>query len=208
MPDRVFSDEEREALRKIMLEAGFPLIKEYGVTHTTITKITYVAGIAKGTFYHFWKNKEEYLADLIRYHRQKMLPLFIGEDVLSGKRKLGREDARIFFHYLVDKEKSIYANMTLEDEAKLFSKTSDFEPDEKKESSIAIKLLSALDGVRQDIDLLLLANMIKILVISAEAKEELHASVYDKTIDTLIDKILDLIFEEGCENNEKNKRNR
>lgn len=50
--------------------------------------------------------------------------------------------------------------------------------------------------------------MIKILVISAEAKEELHASVYDKTIDTLIDKILDLIFEEGCENNEKNKRNR
>ncbi len=84
-------------------------------------------------------------------------------------------------------------------EAKLFSNTSDFEPDEKKERYIANKLLSTLEGVRQDIDLLLLANMIKILVISAEAKEELHASVYDKTIDILIDKILDLIFEEGCE---------
>ena len=116
MPDRVFTDEQREKLRTVMLEAGFPLIKECGVTHTTITKITDAAGIAKGTFYHFWKNKEEYLAELIRYHRQKMLPMLIGEDVLAGKRKLGREDARIYFRHLVDKEKSIYANMTLEDE--------------------------------------------------------------------------------------------
>jgi AcrR family transcriptional regulator len=179
------------------LEAGFPLIKEYGVTHTTITKITEAAGIAKGTFYHFWKNKEEYLADLIKYHRQKMLPKLIGEDVLSGKRKLGREDARIYFHHLVDKDMSIYAHMTLEDESNLIHKTSDFNPDEKKESSIAVNLLGFLEGVRPDVDFLLLANMTKILVLTAEAKEELHESVYEKTIDTLIDKILDLIFEKG-----------
>ncbi len=197
MPDRVFTDEQREKLRTVMLEAGFPLIKECGVTHTTITKITDAAGIAKGTFYHFWKNKEEYLAELIRYHRQKMLPMLIGEDVLAGKRKLGREDARIYFRHLVDKEKSIYANMTLEDESKLVSKTSDFDPDEEKESSIAKKLLSMLDGVRPDIDMLLLANMTKILVLTAEAKNELHASVYEKTIDTIIDGILNLIFEKG-----------
>ena len=197
MPDRVFTDEQREKLRTVMLEAGFPLIKECGVTHTTITKITDAAGIAKGTFYHFWKNKEEYLAELIRYHRQKMLPMMIGEDVLAGKRKLGREDARIYFRLLVDKEKSIYANMTLEDESKLVSKTSDFDPDEEKESSIAKKLLSMLDGVRPDIDMLLLANMTKILVLTAEAKNELHESVYEKTIDTIIDGILNLIFEKG-----------
>lgn len=197
MPDRVFTDEQREKLRTVMLEAGFPLIKECGVTHTTITKITDAAGIAKGTFYHFWKNKEEYLAELIRYHRQKMLPMLIGEDVLAGKRKLGREDARIYFRLLVDKEKSIYANMTLEDESKLVSKTSDFDPDEEKESSIAKKLLSMLDGVRPDIDMLLLANMTKILVLTAEAKNELHESVYEKTIDTMINGILNLIFEKG-----------
>ena len=94
MPDRVFTNEQRDELRIIMLEAGFPLIKEYGVTHTSISRITEVAGIAKGTFYHFWKNKEEYLADLIKYHRQKMLPQLIAPDVLAGKRKLGREDTK------------------------------------------------------------------------------------------------------------------
>ncbi len=50
MPDRVFTSEQRDELRMVMLETGFPLIKEYGVTHTTISKITDKAGIAKGTF--------------------------------------------------------------------------------------------------------------------------------------------------------------
>ena len=194
MPERVFTNEQRDELRTAMLEAGFPLIKEFGVTHTTISKITNAAGIAKGTFYHFWKNKEEYLVELIRYHRQKMLPLLISEAVLSGKRKLGREDARLYFRYLVDKENSIYAHLTLEDESKLMQNTSDFEPDEEKESFIASRLLGMLEGVRADVDLLLLANMTKILVLTAEAKDELHESVYEKTIDTIIDVIMDLIF--------------
>jgi len=197
MPDRVFTNEQRDELRLVMLEAGFPLIKEYGVTHTTITKITEAAGIAKGTFYHFWKNKEEYLADLIKYHRQKMLPQLIGPDVLAGKRKLGREDTRVYFHHLVDKDMSIYAHMTLEDESNLIHKTSDFDPDEEKESSIAVNLLGFLEGVKPDVDFLLLANMTKILVLTAEAKEELHETAYEKTIDTIIDGILDLIFEKG-----------
>ena len=197
MPDRVFTDEQRDELRTVMLEAGFPLIKEYGVTHTTISKITDAAGIAKGTFYHFWKNKEEYLAELIRYHRHKMLPLFVGEDVLSGRRKLGKEDVRKFFRLLIDPENSIYAHMTLEDESKLMQKTSDFAPDEAKESSIAVRLLNALEGVRPDVDLLLLANMTKILVITAEAREELHESAYERTIDSLIEGILDIIFVKG-----------
>jgi hypothetical protein len=39
--------------------------------------------------------------------------------------------------------------------------------------------------------------MTKILVLTAEAKNELHESVYEKTIDTIIDGILNLIFEKG-----------
>lgn len=195
MPDRVFTNEQKDELRTAMLEAGFPLIKEYGVTHTTISKLTNAAGIAKGTFYHFWKNKEEYLVTLIRYHRQKMLPLLLDEEVLSGKRKLGKEDVRLYFRYLVDKEKSIYAHMTLEDEALIMQKTSEFDPNEEKESNIASHLLNMIDGVKKDVDLLLLANMTKILVLTAEAKDELHESAYEKTIDTILDKIMELIFE-------------
>ena len=86
--------------------------------------------------------------------------------------------------------------MTLEDEAKLMHNTSDFEPDEDKESSVALHLFGMLEGVRNDVDMLLVANLLKILVLAAEARDELHESAYEKTIDTIIDEIMDLIFGE------------
>ena len=196
MPDRVFTVEDKEKLRLVMLEAGFPLIKQYGVLHTTVEKIADAAGIAKGTFYHFWKNKEEYLADLIRYHRVTTIPKIVGEDVLKGKRKLGREEVRSCLRAMVDKEISIYPYMTISDEARLMEKTNDFNPDEKKESAIAAGLLGYLQNVKKDVDLLLLANMVKVLVLTSEARDELHESTYEKTIDALIDCILDQIFED------------
>jgi AcrR family transcriptional regulator len=180
-----------------MLEAGFPLLKKYGMTHTTISKITEAAGIAKGTFYHFWKNKEEYMADLILYHRQKMIPVLISEDVLKGKRKLGEKDARKYLYAVVDEEISIYPHLTLEAEAKLFKNTDTFEPDIEKESAITGELLSHLDNVRKDVNLPLIANMTKLLVIASESRAELHEAVYKETIDTLVDTILNLIFERG-----------
>lgn len=195
MPTRVFTEEEKSQIKLTMLDAGFPLLKKYGMTHTTISKITETAGIAKGTFYHFWKNKEEYMADLILYHRHKMIPVLISEDVLNGKRKLGEEDARKYLHAVVDEEISIYPHLTLEDEAKLFKNTDTFEPDIEKESAITGELLRYLDNVRKDVSLPLIANMTKLLVIASESREELHEAVYKETIDTLVDTILNLIFE-------------
>ncbi|MBR2295095.1 MAG: TetR/AcrR family transcriptional regulator [Clostridiales bacterium] len=195
MPKRVIPEEERNSIKLTMLEAGFPLLKEYGMTHTTVSKLTEAAGIAKGTFYHFWKNKEEYMADLISYHRKKMIPLYIDGDVLAGKRKAGRDEVKRFLLAMIDEEVSIYAHMTLEDEAKLIRHTDAFLPDPVKESAIAVNLLDHVEGVREDADLPLIANMIKIFVIAAESREELQEEAYGRTVDTLAESILDLIFE-------------
>ena len=195
MPKRTFAEGEKDQLRITMLEAGFSLLKQYGMTHTTVAKITNVAGIAKGTFYHFWKNKEEYMAELIIYHRQKMIPVLIGDDVISGRRKLTEDDARIYLHNVVNDEISIYPHLTLEDEVRIFKNTDEFMPDIEKESAITRGLLGYLDNVREDVNIPLIANMSKILVLTSESKEELHKEVYRETIDTLIEAILDLIFE-------------
>ena len=85
MPTHIFTDEEKENLREQMLEAGFPLLKQYGMTHTSVAKITQAAGIAVGTFYSFWKNKEAYMADLIGYHRRKLMPVLMYKAQQSGK---------------------------------------------------------------------------------------------------------------------------
>lgn len=196
MPTRVFSEEEREQIRQQMLEAGFPLLKEYGMTHTSISKITEAAGIAVGTFYKFWKNKEAYMAELISYHAHKMMPGLIGAEAIAGKRKLGREDAARYLRAVVDENISIYPHMTLEDEAGLLRATNAFVPDLAKESAVAESLLQYLDHVRADVNLGLVANLTKVLVLTAESREELHESAYQETLEVQIDTILNLIFEE------------
>jgi AcrR family transcriptional regulator len=196
MPTRVFSEEERERIRQQMLEAGFPLLKEYGMTHTSISKITEAAGIAVGTFYKFWKNKEAYMAELISYHAHKMMPGLIGAEAIAGKRKLGREDAARYLRAVVDENISIYPHMTLEDEAGLLRATNAFVPDLAKESAVAESLLQYLDHVRADVNLGLVANLTKVLVLTAESREELHESAYRETLEVQIETILNLIFEE------------
>ena len=197
MPVRVFTQEEKDELRIKMLDAGFPLLKEYGMTHTSISKITKAASIGVSTFYNFWKTKEEYMTDLIHYHWRKNLPLLVGEDVLSGKRKIRRDEARRFFLMLVDEKVSIYPHMTLEDEYRLIKSSDRETPDLEKETIITKKVAEYCENTREDLDIGLIANLTKLLAITAESRKQLHESAYQQTIDVIVDKILDLLFEDG-----------
>ena len=197
MPVRVFTQEEKEAIRIKMLEAGFPLLKEYGMTHTSISKITKAASIGVSTFYNFWKTKEEYMTDLIHYHRAKMLPQIIDQDVLSGKRKLRRDEVKRLFLMLVDGDVSIYAHMTLEDEYKLIKSSESFIPDLEKETIITKKVADYCEHTRADLDVGLIANLTKLLAITAESRAQLHEVAYQETLNVIVEKIIDLIFEEG-----------
>ena len=100
MPVRVFTQEEKDELRIKMLDAGFPLLKEYGMTHTSISKITKAASIGVSTFYNFWKTKEEYMTDLIHYHRTKMLPLILDKVNCTKSRQIVYKNAE--FLNLID----------------------------------------------------------------------------------------------------------
>ena len=202
MPVRVFTKEEKEELRTKMLDEGFPLLKEFGMTHTSISKITEAASIGVSTFYNFWKTKEEYMTELIRYHRAQMLPLLIDKDVLSGKRKLRRDEAKRFFLMLVDENVSIYPHMTLEDEYRLINSSDGFALNLAKETAITKEVTKYFENVREDLDIGLIANLTKLLAITAESRAQLHEVAYEETLNVIVEKILDLIFEEG----EKNER--
>lgn len=124
----------------------------------------------------------------------------VDEEVLSRNRKLSRIEVKKYFQALVDENISIYPHMTLEDEYKLVNSSNSFKPDIEKETTIAKELFSYFENVRDDIDFGLVANLTKILAITAESKAELHEGAYDKTIDKIIDMILDLIFKERDKN--------
>ena len=65
MAKRVFTEEERAEYREKMLDAGFDLLKQYGMTHMSVAKITEAAGIGVSTFYNFFASKEEYVYEVL-----------------------------------------------------------------------------------------------------------------------------------------------
>ena len=76
MAKRVFTEEERAEYREKMLDAGFDLLKQYGMTHMSVAKITEAAGIGVSTFYNFFASKEEYVYEVLQYRRRKIPELF------------------------------------------------------------------------------------------------------------------------------------
>lgn len=194
MPGRAFSDTEKAEIRQKLLDVGFPMLKENGLTHMSIPKIASAAGIGTGTFYKFFDSKEVYVYEMIKYRRKLLLGEVITEDIINGKKKLSRTDVKRIIELIVDKEKSVYANLTLKDEAKLFEKIEAFSPDLNHEAEIVNHLVEYIDEPKAEIDVALLTNLVKVLAITSQTKEELHEQGYHRTIDFLIESILGLIF--------------
>lgn len=195
MPVRVFKEEEKKQIREKLLEVGFPILKEYGMLHMSIPKISSAAGIGTGTFYHFFKSKEEYVYQLIVDRRKRFFDEIITDDVKEGKRKLSKEEVRRFIEIIVDKEKSVYANLQLSEAEILFTYIKSFSPDIQREKVLAEPIIDMIDNPRKDINFPVVANLMKVLGITAEARDELHEEGYEETIRVLVDSIMNELFE-------------
>ena len=88
MSPKIFSITEREELRVKMLDAGFELIKQYGMTHASVEKITQTAGLGKSTFYNFFSSKEEFVTGIMEYQRDRRGKRVFETDCVQPKQHL------------------------------------------------------------------------------------------------------------------------
>ena len=56
---RVFSEADRLAIRRTLIDQGKRAFLRYGIRKTNIDELAAAAGIAKGTFYNFFESKED-----------------------------------------------------------------------------------------------------------------------------------------------------
>lgn len=194
MPVRVFKEEERKAIKEQLLSVGFPMLKEYGMIHMSIPKIAKAAQIGTGTFYRFFDSKESYIYELIQYRRSKFMEEYIPEDVKSGKRKLTKAEVRAFIELVVDKEESVYANLDLADSKMLFDKVQSISPNLDREKALSSVFFKMIDKPKKDVNFPLLANLMKVLAITSQAREELHPEGYEETVRRIIDMIMQEVY--------------
>ena len=193
MAKRVFTEAERAEYREKMLAAGFDLLKQYGMTHMSVAKITEAAGIGVSTFYNFFPSKEAYVYDVMEY-RKRMIPVFI-KKALNGKEKAGPAETRNYLKIMIDEDYSIFPSLSPEDEKRLLEMLPEqVRPDLQKETRTSMMFFQQMEGIRPDVNIALVTNLIKIYVLGAEGRELLHDTAYEETMERMRDVIIYEIF--------------
>lgn len=193
MAKRVFTEAERAEYREKMLAAGFDLLKQYGMTHMSVAKVTEAAGIGVSTFYNFFPSKEAYVYDVMEY-RKRMIPVFI-KKALNGKEKAGPAETRNYLKIMIDEDYSIFPSLSPEDEKRLLEMLPEqVRPDLQKETRTSMMFFQQMEGIRPDVNIALVTNLIKIYVLGAEGRELLHDAAYEETMERMRDVIIYEIF--------------
>jgi AcrR family transcriptional regulator len=60
-----FSEQEKELIRKRLLEQGYRLFSAHGLKKTNVEELARAVGISKGAFYHFYENKEMLFMEVV-----------------------------------------------------------------------------------------------------------------------------------------------
>ena len=198
MPIRVFSEEEKEKLRQEMLKQAFPLLQEYGLKHMSVEKITKKVGIGKSTFYNFFDSKEDYVSQALELNRMYMLDEMDRAFPPGQKMKIS-EVYGLFFTTLLNNN-SIYKKFSAEDERALYEaeKKRGKDVSLSRETIVAQRLISHIEGVREDLDVGLIANYIKLIVLAYENAYMFHDVAMERMQNDLKLRLIDLIFEEDA----------
>lgn len=196
MSPKIFALEERENTKIRMLDEGFSLIKQYGMTHASVDKVTKAVGLGKSTFYNFFPSKEMFVYEIMKYQRDRAKQLFM--DTLNGRDKMTVSEAKVFLKKIIFSEDSIYQYLSTEDENKLKAALPpEYSINPEVETAVMDGLFQHMEGVREDIDYKLVANLIKIMALAVIGKDELHQDALERTLVKIYALVFSCIFKES-----------
>lgn len=190
----IFQLEQREIIQKQLLEAGISLIREKGMRHMTVDDVTERVGIGKGTFYHFFVSKEEYVSEVIHFSKENLLKK-INQIVKQNGGIDKKAFLSLFESFSMTGHNNIISSISFEDEKWLHKKLPNL-TDLPKEEAIVSLLLKNMIGLQTNINHHVVSNSIKIMALAVENREYLHKDALDENLSLMLKMLCDYLFVE------------
>ena len=108
---KAFTDEERALVQEKLRRTGLALFAEKGIRGVSIRDLTAAAGIAQGGFYTFYRDKEDFLADLIGLRVREKLAAYSGRRAESLADPAGYLAGLLYAEGMHLKENKAFDNM-------------------------------------------------------------------------------------------------
>lgn len=200
----IFTDEEREGLRRTMLDAGWTCLLEHGYRATRVEDIAREAGIAPGTFYGFFASKGEFVAEMVAENRRALMEeLFV---LVSERRREGaapsREELDSWMRGAWHSDRAIFRCVDAVD----FRKIRRALPDDvcmgpELAGSVLASVAEAIGATGGAPDVELAASLQRVCALTLLARQDFEPEVLERTVDALIGATLDALYGrpgEGC----------
>ena len=193
---KIFDEETREDIRSQMLDNGFSLIKRFGLKKTTIEDVTRASGVAKGTFYNFFKTKEEFVYQIVVYKRRLVKARYT-EMVSENNNIVDRRLLREMLYFIVNGEYNLITYLDRDDMAMLAARwPKEYLMNAENDEKMLLWILERAPMKRTSCDWRVFSNIFKIVAMGLAERDKLHLDALNATIDQFVDRLVDYVFEQ------------
>lgn len=190
----IFTPEHRDELHLRMVEAGWRALCAGGVRALRVEEIARAAGIAKGTFYHFFPSKGAFIYAMLMENRQRAVDM-LDEMHRQAERRLGRDALRGWLERIWGSDRNIFRIATAEEYAYLargFPRGRSLDP--AVDGKLVDWVVDEIADARAGVDRHAAQNLQKTLALVLLNRGILHADALERTVAALIDATLDELF--------------
>ena len=189
---KVFSEDMKDNLRIKLLDLGFEMLKNGGLSAVNLDELTQKTFIAKGTFYNLFKNKSEYMYYMMLHERNRSKNIL--SSYLDEEGKLDKDNLKNYLSWLSEENPNIFSYLTDAEQKRLIASWDiEYIENEDNDSDTMHMLISILKAPRENPDWKLACNYMKLIALSLSMKNVFITDNYDEMINSLIEQIVDLL---------------
>ncbi|MCM1236022.1 MAG: TetR/AcrR family transcriptional regulator [Ruminococcus flavefaciens] len=192
---KIFTPENRNDIRKELLECGFSLLKQGGLTAVNIDVITERCFIAKGTFYNFFKNKSDYMYQMALYERNRAKETLLS--FLDASRKLSSSYLKSYITWLATENPNVFSYLDEKEQKRLLSSWPQEYIENEYNDEATMKMLTGyLESPKKPADWKCACNLMKLLAFSLSSRNFFIADAYNEMNAFIIRQIMQCLVKE------------
>lgn len=181
-----FSEEEREKIREQLIDSGFDFLRKGGIKAVNIDVLTEQCFIAKGTFYHIFSSKSDFLYSIMQRKRQQTKEKL--NDFLDENGTLSQQGLYGYLQWLCEANPNIFSYLNEQETRWLVSKwPKAYLENENNDEATALWIIAYLANPKPCPDWQLFCNLLKLAAWTLNSKEFLISDAYQQTIHILIE---------------------